>query len=90
MSRRTAALDTREQVLREIRAGERFAIVSHEHLDGDALGSLVAMQGILRALGKDSRDRDRAGGVPAAAGVPLLRARRARAPRRPPISTGAR
>ncbi len=48
------ALDTREQVLREIRTGERFAIVSHENLDGDALGSLVAMQGILRALGKDS------------------------------------
>ena len=48
-----AALDTREQVLREIRAGERFAIASHEHLDGDAIGSLVAMQGIMRALGKD-------------------------------------
>ena len=47
-------LDTREQVLREIRAGERFVVVSHEHPDGDALGSLVAMQGVLRALGKDS------------------------------------
>ena len=41
-------------MLREIRAGERFALVSHEHPDGDALGSLVAMQAVLRALGKDS------------------------------------
>ena len=48
-----AALDTREQVLHEIRTAERFAIASHEHLDGDAIGSLVAMQGIMRALGKD-------------------------------------
>jgi phosphoesterase RecJ-like protein len=48
------AVSTREQVLAEIRAGERFVVVSHEHPDGDALGSLVAMQGVLRALGKDS------------------------------------
>ena len=41
-------------MLREIRAAERFAIATHEHPDGDALGSLVAMQGVLRALGKDS------------------------------------
>jgi phosphoesterase RecJ-like protein len=48
------AVSTREQVLREIAAGERFVVVSHERPDGDALGSLVAMQGVLRALGKDS------------------------------------
>jgi len=48
------ARDTREDVLAELRAGERFAIVTHENLDGDALGSLVAMQGVMRALGKDS------------------------------------
>ncbi len=47
------AIGTREQVLRAIRAGERFAVVTHENLDGDALGSLVAMQALLRALGKD-------------------------------------
>ena len=28
--------------------------MTHENLDGDALGSLVAMQGLLRAIGKDS------------------------------------
>jgi bifunctional oligoribonuclease and PAP phosphatase NrnA len=48
------ALDTRSRVLDAIRTTERFVLVSHEHPDGDALGSLVAMQGVLRALGKDS------------------------------------
>jgi phosphoesterase RecJ-like protein len=48
------ALDTREQVLREIRRGSAFAVVTHENLDGDALGSLLAMHAVLRALGKDS------------------------------------
>ena len=33
---------------------DRFVLVTHEHPDGDALGSLVAMHGVLRALGKDS------------------------------------
>lgn len=49
-----AAASTREEVLDAIRAGERFVLVTHENPDGDALGSLVAMQGVLRALGKDS------------------------------------
>jgi phosphoesterase RecJ-like protein len=50
----SVALNTREQVLREIRRGHGFAVVTHENVDGDALGSLVAMHAILRALGKDS------------------------------------
>ena len=56
MSEATAsnAVGAREQVLRELRDGERFVLVSHEHPDGDALGSLVAMHGVLRALGKDA------------------------------------
>jgi bifunctional oligoribonuclease and PAP phosphatase NrnA len=45
---------TREQVLGALREGERFVLVTHENPDGDALGSLVAMQGVMRALGKDS------------------------------------
>jgi phosphoesterase RecJ-like protein len=45
---------TREQVLDEIRSAQRFMLVTHEHVDGDALGSLVAMHEILCALGKDS------------------------------------
>jgi bifunctional oligoribonuclease and PAP phosphatase NrnA len=45
---------TRTEVLGAIREGERFVLVTHENPDGDALGSLVAMQGVMRALGKDS------------------------------------
>ena len=45
---------SRELVVEEIRGAERFLVVTHEHPDGDALGSLVAMQGVLRALEKDS------------------------------------
>ncbi|MCW3000823.1 MAG: bifunctional oligoribonuclease/PAP phosphatase NrnA [Conexibacter sp.] len=51
---RNGATAAREQVLREIRDAERFVLVTHEHPDGDALGSLVAMHRILSALGKDS------------------------------------
>jgi phosphoesterase RecJ-like protein len=44
----------RDAVLAEIRSAESFLLVTHENPDGDALGSLVAMQGVLTALGKDS------------------------------------
>ncbi len=45
---------TRELVLARIREDDRFVLAAHENPDGDALGSLVAMQGLLSALGKDS------------------------------------
>ncbi|HEX8160118.1 MAG TPA: bifunctional oligoribonuclease/PAP phosphatase NrnA [Solirubrobacteraceae bacterium] len=45
---------TRAEVLAALREGERFLLVTHENPDGDALGSLVAMQAVLRALSKDS------------------------------------
>jgi phosphoesterase RecJ-like protein len=45
---------TRERVLARIVEDSRFALATHEHPDGDALGSLVAMQELLSALGKDS------------------------------------
>ena len=45
---------TRELVLERIRADTRFVLASHEKPDGDALGSMVAMHGLLRALGKES------------------------------------
>ncbi len=48
------AIATRELVLERLRADEHFALATHEHPDGDALGSLVAMHELLRALGKDS------------------------------------
>jgi len=46
--------DTRELILERLRQDERFVLAAHESPDGDALGSLVAMQGLLVALGKDS------------------------------------
>jgi phosphoesterase RecJ-like protein len=45
---------TRELVLERMREDQRFVLATHENPDGDALGSLVAMQGVLRALGKDT------------------------------------
>ena len=48
------AHDTRALVLERLRQDERFVLAAHENPDGDALGSLVAMQGLLSALGKDS------------------------------------
>jgi phosphoesterase RecJ-like protein len=48
------AVNAREQVLDRITAAQRFVLATHENPDGDALGSLIAMQGLLSALGKDS------------------------------------
>ena len=44
----------RDEVLAELRSAEKLIVVAHENPDGDALGSLIAMQQILVALGKDS------------------------------------
>jgi phosphoesterase RecJ-like protein len=46
--------DSRDQVLEEIRGADRLILVTHENPDGDALGSLVAMQEVLKGLGKDT------------------------------------
>lgn len=37
-----------------IRTHDRFLLTTHEHPDGDALGSVLAMHLGLQALGKDS------------------------------------
>jgi phosphoesterase RecJ-like protein len=50
----TDAITQREQVLDELRDAQRFVLVTHENPDGDALGSLAAMNEILGLLGKDS------------------------------------
>ena len=42
-------------MLERIREDSRFVLAAHEAPDGDALGSLVGMQGLLTALGKDSQ-----------------------------------
>ena len=44
----------REAVLEELRSGRSFLLATHENADGDAVGSLTAMQHVLTALGKDS------------------------------------
>ncbi len=46
--------DTRELVLTRLREDTSFVLATHENPDGDALGSLVAMQGLLTTLGKHS------------------------------------
>ena len=43
----------RELVLDELRDASKLLVVTHENPDGDAIGSLVAMRGILSAMGKD-------------------------------------
>jgi phosphoesterase RecJ-like protein len=45
---------TRELVLERIRSDSAFVVATHENPDGDALGSLIGMHGLLTALGKDS------------------------------------
>jgi bifunctional oligoribonuclease and PAP phosphatase NrnA len=48
------ALPSREEVLRAIRGADRFCLTTHERPDGDAVGSLAAMQQALASLGKDA------------------------------------
>jgi bifunctional oligoribonuclease and PAP phosphatase NrnA len=43
----------RTLALAELRGAQKLIVITHENPDGDAIGSLVAMQGILSALGKD-------------------------------------
>jgi phosphoesterase RecJ-like protein len=45
---------TRELVLERVRRDSAFVVATHENPDGDALGSLMGMHGLLTALGKDS------------------------------------
>jgi phosphoesterase RecJ-like protein len=45
---------TRDAVIGALHDADRFFLVTHENPDGDALGSLVAMQAVMRALDKDS------------------------------------
>ena len=45
---------SRTQLLEAIRATDKFLLTTHERPDGDAVGSLAAMQLVLMALGKDS------------------------------------
>jgi phosphoesterase RecJ-like protein len=44
----------RDEIVTELRTGDKFLVTTHENPDGDALGSLLAMHEILKAMGKDS------------------------------------
>jgi bifunctional oligoribonuclease and PAP phosphatase NrnA len=54
MSATNGARSTRERVLEELGGADCFLLATHENPDGDALGSVAAMQGVLTALGKDA------------------------------------
>lgn len=43
------------QVAERIRAGRNFLITGHRNPDGDALGSGIALQGLIRKMGKQAR-----------------------------------
>jgi phosphoesterase RecJ-like protein len=49
-----STVGSRQQMLAEINSADKFVLVTHEHPDGDALGSLVGMHRVLLALDKDS------------------------------------
>lgn len=54
MSGSNGAVSSRAETLRAIRERRRFCLTTHERPDGDAVGSLAAMQQVLTALGKDA------------------------------------
>ena len=54
MSSENGSRSSRAQLLEAIRETDRFLLTTHERPDGDAVGSLAAMQLVLSALGKDS------------------------------------
>ena len=66
MAGSNGASSSRGEALRAIREHERFCLTTHERPDGDAVGSLAAMQLVLAALGKDSVAFMPAARVPAA------------------------
>ncbi len=43
-----------DQVVEELRVADKLLLTTHENPDGDALGSLLGMHGVLEQLGKDA------------------------------------
>jgi len=50
---RMPADEARRAVIERLTEDRSFVVATHENPDGDALGSLIATHGLLRALGKD-------------------------------------
>ncbi|MFY9488023.1 MAG: bifunctional oligoribonuclease/PAP phosphatase NrnA [Solirubrobacterales bacterium] len=47
-------MSDRAAIVERLRSDEKFLLTTHENPDGDALGSLVSMNAVLQALGKDT------------------------------------
>jgi bifunctional oligoribonuclease and PAP phosphatase NrnA len=54
MSSDNGESSARDLALATLRGNEKFLLTTHERPDGDAVGSLAAMQQVLAALGKDA------------------------------------
>jgi phosphoesterase RecJ-like protein len=54
VSGRNGNSPSRELVLERLHAAEKLVLATHERPDGDALGSLAAMQHVLSGMGKDA------------------------------------
>jgi bifunctional oligoribonuclease and PAP phosphatase NrnA len=54
VSSENGSASTRELALKTLREHDRFVLTTHERPDGDAVGSLAAMQQVLAAMGKDA------------------------------------
>jgi phosphoesterase RecJ-like protein len=59
-----------KEVAERIRAGRNFLITSHRNPDGDALGSGLALQRLIRQMGKSARMQVRDGFTPALNNIP--------------------
>jgi len=59
-----------KDVAERIRAGRNFLITSHRNPDGDALGSGLALQRLIRQMGKSARMQVRDGFTPALNNIP--------------------
>jgi len=54
VTNQNGASSTRRLLLEALRASEKLLLTTHERPDGDAVGSLAAMQQVLAAMGKDA------------------------------------
>jgi phosphoesterase RecJ-like protein len=54
MTSENGASASRTRLLDELRGADKLLLTTHERPDGDAVGSLAAMQQVLAALGKDA------------------------------------
>jgi phosphoesterase RecJ-like protein len=50
----SAQVTVLDEVVEELRSARKLLVTTHENPDGDALGSLLAFQEMMQALGKDS------------------------------------